>query len=109
MSAKSIYCDAVDELVAVGAAIASNCEPCLEYHVGRARELGVTDEDLVRAVQTARAVKAAPARNVAKLAGNLLRGGASLPQPTAPSDASPCCHGAGPAEAESGATECTPQ
>ena len=39
MSAESIYTDAVDELVAIGAAIASNCEPCLEHHVGRAREL----------------------------------------------------------------------
>ena len=91
MSAESIYTDAVDELVAVSAAVASNCEPCLEYHVGRARELGVMDEDLVRAVQTARAVKAAPARNVAKLAGALLQDGAGLPQPAAPSDASPCC------------------
>ena len=100
MSATSIYTEAVEELVAVGAAIASNCEPCLEYHVGRARELGVSDDDLVRAVQTARAVKAAPARNVARLAGDLLRGG-ELAEATAPSDTSPCSRGGG-ADAEKG-------
>ena len=98
MSGDSIYTDAVDELVAVGAAIASNCEPCLEHHVGRARQLEVPDEDLVRAVQTARAVKAAPARNVAKLAGALLRDGGSLQAPEEPSDASPCCRGAAAAQ-----------
>jgi hypothetical protein len=58
-------------------------------HVGRARELEVADEDLVREVQTARAVKAAPARNVARLAGDLLRGGESLGNVDAPADMSP--------------------
>ena len=90
----------------MGAAIASNCELCLEYHVGRARELGVPDEDVVRAVQTARAVKAAPARNVAKLAGALLRGGGALEQPEEPKDASPCCRGAEAGGEAPAAMEC---
>ena len=106
MAAGSIYTEAIDELVAIGAAIASNCEPCLEHHVGRARELGVADEDLVRAVQTARTVKAAPARNVARLAGELLRGDGGLAEPQAPTDASPCCRGGGAREAEAAAEDC---
>jgi len=68
-----VYTAAVDELVAVGAAIASNCEPCLEYHVGLARELGVSDEEIVQAVKTARRVKETPARSILKLADELLR------------------------------------
>jgi AhpD family alkylhydroperoxidase len=91
MSETLLYTDAVDELVAVAAAVASNCEPCLRHHVGRARELGVADADIVRAVQTARAVKAAPARNVARLAADLLHEGAPLSEPAPPTDASPCC------------------
>ena len=67
-----IYTAAVDELVAVGAAIASNCEPCLEYHVGRARELGVSDEEIAQAVKTARRVKETPARSILKVADELL-------------------------------------
>ena len=90
MTTETLSREAIDELVAVGAAIASNCEPCLKHHVGRARELGVADEDILRAVQTARAVKAAPARNVARLAGELLRGGTPLADVEAPLDASPC-------------------
>jgi AhpD family alkylhydroperoxidase len=90
MTSEILSREAIDELVAVGAAIASNCEPCLEHHVGKARELGVPDEDILRAVQTARVVKAAPARNVVRLAGELLRGGAPLADVKAPSDDSPC-------------------
>ena len=67
-----VYTAAVDELVAVGVAVASNCEPCLEYHVGRARELGVSDEEIAQAVKTARRVKEVPARSILKLADELL-------------------------------------
>jgi len=84
MSIPLSQADAVDELVAIGAAIGSNCEPCLEYHVARARELGAPDADIVRAVQTARTVKAAPARAIAKLAADLLNRGAALGEPVAP-------------------------
>jgi AhpD family alkylhydroperoxidase len=66
------YTPMVDELVAVAAAVASNCEPCLEYHVGVARELGLTDEEITRAVQTARKVKETPARHILKVADELL-------------------------------------
>ena len=98
MTTEILTREAIDELVAVGAAIASNCEPCLEHHVSKARELGVPDEDILRAVQTARVVKAAPARNVAGLAGDLLRGGTPLADVEAPSDASPCSRSACEAE-----------
>ena len=40
--AKSIYSEAVQELVAIGAAIASNCEPCFRFHFDKARKLGVS-------------------------------------------------------------------
>jgi SAM-dependent methyltransferase len=33
------YTPAVNELVAIGAAIAANCEPCLKYHYNEARKL----------------------------------------------------------------------
>jgi len=83
--------EAIDELVAVGAAIGSNCVPCLEYHVATARDLGVDDAVIVRAVQTARTVKAAPARAIAKRAAELLARGVDLGEPDAPPTA---CGGA---------------
>jgi AhpD family alkylhydroperoxidase len=66
------YTPAVEELVAIGAAIASNCSPCLDYHVGKARDLGVDDGVIRSAISTARTVKAAPARAVLRRADELL-------------------------------------
>ena len=109
--APSIFTEQVGELVAIGAAIASNCEPCLTFHVNRGRALGVTDADMRRAVDLAQLVKEMPARAVLDLAGRHLEtkvaqpaGGAVNESPApaaggccgpasgpAPSKASKCC------------------
>jgi AhpD family alkylhydroperoxidase len=34
----------VKELIAIGASVSAHCQPCLTYHVGKARELGVSEE-----------------------------------------------------------------
>ncbi len=71
---KSIYTESVAELVAIGAAIASNCEPCFRFHYDRARKLGVSKEDMALAVKTAQSVKETPARAVLELADRYLKG-----------------------------------
>jgi AhpD family alkylhydroperoxidase len=71
--APSVYTMAVAELVAIGASIASNCEPCFKFHFDKARKLGVSVEDMSRAVDTAQAVKENPARAVLGLANRLLQ------------------------------------
>jgi AhpD family alkylhydroperoxidase len=55
----SLYTAAVAELVAIGASVASGCDPCLEFHQNKARKLGVSAADLERAVGTGQRVKAA--------------------------------------------------
>lgn len=45
------------EIVAIGAAIAVNCQPCLEYHTAKARELGWSDEDVLDAVKMSQQVR----------------------------------------------------
>jgi len=69
----SIYNKAIAELVAIGAAIASNCEPCFRFHFDKARKLGVSLEDMARAVKTAQGVKEAPARSILELANRYLQ------------------------------------
>ncbi len=71
-SPKSIYSEAVQELVAIGAAIASNCEPCFRFHYDKARKLGVSKADMARAIATAKMVKETPARAVLALAEKYL-------------------------------------
>ena len=72
--APGIYTDAVAELVAIGAAIAANCEPCFKYHYQQAGKLGVSREDMMRAVKTAQSVKEAPSKAMLQLAHRYLEG-----------------------------------
>ena len=68
----SLFTQAVAELVAIGAAVASNCEPCFKFHYDKARKLGVSREDMLRAVTTAQNVKDAPAKAMLDLAQRYL-------------------------------------
>jgi AhpD family alkylhydroperoxidase len=105
-SAKSrrLYTPAVEELVAIGAAIACNCERCFKHHYLQARRLGVTHDDMASAVAIAQKVKNSPARAILELAQRHLHGAAIPTDDTAAHDAcarpeldepdnapSPCC------------------
>ena len=41
------------ELVALAASVAGHCQPCFLHHLGKARELGISDEDIRKAVSIA--------------------------------------------------------
>ena len=53
VEAMSIYTEQVNELVAISAALAANCEPCLKHHYDQARKLGVSNADMLTAVRMA--------------------------------------------------------
>ena len=56
------------ELVALGAAIASNCMPCIEYHIPEARKAGLSNIQIKEAVQIADKVRRVPARTILQTA-----------------------------------------
>ena len=62
----------VIELVALGAAVGSNCEACFRSHYETARDVGLSDGEIVRAVGVAQAVKETPARRMLDLAARKL-------------------------------------
>jgi len=61
------------ELVSLGAAIASNCIPCIEYHVPEARQAGLGDDQIREAVELAAKVRRVPAGQVLQTALALLK------------------------------------
>jgi AhpD family alkylhydroperoxidase len=67
-----LFTPAVKELVALGAALACNCGPCLHYHYREAKKLGISDDDIRSAFDMAAAVKQTPARNAQELSERLL-------------------------------------
>ena len=97
----SLFSPAVAELVAIGAAIAANCEPCLKYHYRQAQLLGVSKADMARAVEMGGKVKDSPHQSILRLADKLT--GSCLSDPSADSDA--CC-GAANAKDAGTATPC---
>jgi AhpD family alkylhydroperoxidase len=88
------------ELVALGAAMGSNCVPCIEYHVPKARKAGLTDAQIRSAIRLADEVRKVPARKVLDAALQLLPDDA-LDAPSDP-DTPPRSRGATP-PAEDGA------
>ena len=45
------------ELIAIGASIGAHCQPCLTYHVEKARGLGIDDEEIRTAIETGNMVE----------------------------------------------------
>jgi AhpD family alkylhydroperoxidase len=45
------------KLIAVGVSVGANCHPCLKYHVGKARELGIECSEIMEAVEAGKAVR----------------------------------------------------
>jgi AhpD family alkylhydroperoxidase len=80
--ASGLYSAAIEELVAIGAAIACNCEPCFKHHMREALAQGVSRGDVAMAVTTARKVKEHVAAQVLKTAGEQLAAARDVgPQP----------------------------
>ena len=77
------------ELVALAAAIASNCAPCAEVHIKEGRAQGLAEAKIAAAIHLAEKIRRVPAQKVLRTALGMLEG--VLPE----SDVSPvpggCC------------------
>ena len=62
------------ELVALGAALGSNCVPCIEYHIPEARKAGLSNRQINEAIHLADKVRQVPARKVLAAALGMLPG-----------------------------------
>jgi len=49
--------DQTKELIAVGASVTANCQPCLEYHVKEARKCGADEDSIQEAIEAGQMVK----------------------------------------------------
>ena len=87
---RSIFTPAVAELVAMGAAVGANCEPCFKYHYSQARKLGISRKDMAQAVELADRVKRAPAQNMRVMADKILGSSLATETPVDPNPGS-CC------------------
>jgi AhpD family alkylhydroperoxidase len=60
------------EFVAIGAAAAANCHPCMDHHLAKCDELGIAREEVTEAVQVGLMVNHGAERAIRKKARELL-------------------------------------
>ena len=60
------------ELIALGAAIAANCQPCLKHHLNQARRLGVGDDEINQAIRVGKMVRNGAASQMNQLLSNVV-------------------------------------
>jgi AhpD family alkylhydroperoxidase len=65
------------ELVGLGAAMGSNCVPCVEYHIPESRKVGLSDPEIRDAIQHADKIRQVPARKTLQAALKLLASAAN--------------------------------
>lgn len=58
-------------LIAVGAAISANCQPCLQSTVAMARESGVNEQEIAEAIEVGKRVRRGAASKMDKFAFEL--------------------------------------
>lgn len=63
----SLFTYEVKELVAIGAAVAGNCEKCFEHHYKKAKQLGISEEDMLKAATLGRTIKEMPSKALSDL------------------------------------------
>lgn len=66
------------ELVAIGAAAAANCHPCVDFHLAKCDELGIAREEVVEAAKVGLMVNHGAERGIRKHLRNLL--GEAVPE-----------------------------
>jgi len=64
--------EATKELIAMGAAAAANCHPCMDHHLGKCDELGISREEVTAAVKVGLVVNRGAEHAIRKKARDLL-------------------------------------
>jgi AhpD family alkylhydroperoxidase len=77
----------VKELVAVGASITANCQPCLQYHVEKAQANGADSAEVQAAIEVGRQVRKGASAKMDQFAASRKE---TNPVP-AGAAGSPCC------------------
>ncbi len=64
----------IKELIAVASSVATNCIPCLDFHIQKARQLGASEKDLIIATKIALQVKTGATTKIEDAVNNNLAG-----------------------------------
>jgi len=75
------------EMIAIGASVSAHCQPCLEYHVGKAREVGLNDDEIREAIAVGHMVEKGAMASMKQFSAGI------LDAPAKPASSGGCCSG----------------
>ena len=61
------------ELVAIGASFAARCQPCIRYHLVKAREAGASEDDIRTAIDLGQRISAVGNDRMAEFVDTILK------------------------------------
>ena len=87
--------DKTMELIAVGASITAGCQPCLEYHAGKAKQNGATEDEVAEAIAVAKMVRGGGATEMDRFVDGFINAEAQSSEQAKVSESGGCdCGGA---------------
>ena len=79
----------IQELIAVGASVTANCQPCLQYHSAKALENGAGADEVAEAIEVGKTVRKGASAKMDRFAAGLA--GPACSAAAAGSGAGVCC------------------
>ncbi len=70
------------ELIAVGASVGAHCQPCLTYHVAKAKEMGLAEDEIREAIAVGHMVEKGAMSAMRQFAAGVME---------SPAGAASCC------------------
>lgn len=84
----------VQALIAVGASVTANCQPCLQYHSAKAQEQGAGADEVAEAIEVGKTVRRGASAKMDRFAAGLAAAacsGAAAGSGAGVSGAGVCC------------------
>jgi AhpD family alkylhydroperoxidase len=63
----------IKSLIAVGASITANCQPCIKHHVGKALENGAEEKEILEAIEVGKSVRMGAASHMDKFTESVVK------------------------------------
>lgn len=80
------------ELVAIGASLAAHCQPCLIFHVDKAKKLGIGEDEINEAIAVGRMIRKGAMSAMDRFAESVVAGSENNSSPCCDNAASNCCN-----------------
>ncbi|GAG24687.1 unnamed protein product [marine sediment metagenome] len=65
--------DKVKELIAIGASVSANCHPCIKYHVNKAREMAIDENEIQQVIEVGKMVRKGAAGEMDKVISAIVK------------------------------------